>query len=164
MTTKIETERRFIISSADKINVPYADLYITQTYLEDGSRVRSSRLHYGTRTAYTHTSKKPIETGSRLETEHYISKGKYEQLLSEADPEKVQINKIRRVFTIGNQTFELDYFLNPRFGLIILEAELESLSSELVIPEFLHVQEEITSDPTYCNSELAKKHEVFFRY
>ena len=105
MGTKLEIEKKFLI----KFPTSWSDLAelfdgivdvkrISQTYLkpepeEQAARVRMTveGLTGDTNTVYHFNQKKPVETGVHEETEHQISKDKYEKYLKEANPNKCSV-------------------------------------------------------------------------
>ncbi|MBI2048560.1 MAG: AAA family ATPase [Parcubacteria group bacterium] len=157
----LEIERKFLVDSSrfESLPVPSVCLHITQTYLAvkpDGaeSRVRAT-THEGHIT-YTHTTKRFVRMGIRTEEERTISKHEYLSYIRERNLHKYAIEKKRYAFVWENQYFELDVFVEPRGGLVLLEAELTDLQDTLILPDFIPIVREVTDDPTYTNSQLAR--------
>jgi len=65
------------------------------------------------------------------------------------------VEKIRYTVTAHGMEWVVDEFLGANSGLILAEVELESESQEVLLPEW--VGREVTGDPRYYNSFLAKE-------
>ncbi|HZS42695.1 MAG TPA: AAA family ATPase [Candidatus Paceibacterota bacterium] len=155
-------EKKFLIKNFDqnllkKLNVPLHRTEITQTYLlsdlpENSRRVRKR----GTAEEgflYFFTLKKEEPDASRLSHERIIDRREYETLLEFSDFSRRVIRKTRNCFFWRNQFFELDLFSD---GLVILEVELTEEKEEMELPP-LGVLEDVTHNPRYRNSQLARK-------
>ena len=168
-----EIERKFLLRGPAPAELPVFTKAFTieQTYLvpNTGAALRSgdaggaeervrSRTRDGVST-YTHTIKRPLTAGQRIEIERQIRGREYLSLLCRADPERLPIRKTRRCFLWQERYFELDVFEPPHAGLAVLEIELEHLDDEVVLPPFLEVEREVTSDPSYSNASLARRAE-----
>lgn len=156
----IERERKFLVKSLDLSNLSLKRecVDIEQTYLLSSSgtaRVRKRGQH-GSFT-YTHTVKYKLGPGKSIEKEKGISERAYTELLRQADPNKQTIKKQRTCFLWNHQYFELDYFISPKNGLWLLEAELESDGDQVELPPFIEIEREVTNEPAYSNSEIAKQ-------
>lgn len=141
---------------------------ISQAYLkpkgtEPSARIRKTveGLVGDINTVYHYNQKKPVEKGVHKESEHEISKPEYDSLLKEIRPDKFILEKIRFVFNYKDQTFELDIFKGPLKGLAILEIELENKDDEVILPPFLDIIKEVTTDDKYNNFNLSSKNMVF---
>lgn len=171
MTHQLESERKFLVnfpSSWSELAEMLHNLVdvkrISQVYLKaqkgkQAGRIRKTvqGLSGDTEVVYHYNEKKPVETGVHQEKEVEISKEEYQQALKSADPDRVEISKIRFVFKYHNQTFELDVFNGALKGLAILELELEDIDDKIKLPPFLPVKKEITGDQKYSNYNLADK-------
>jgi CYTH domain-containing protein len=137
--------------------VRFEEFDIEQTYLigQDGWEARVRRRGQHGAYTYTHTLKRPIAAGQRVEVQRQITGREYLALLAQADPTRRPIRKRRRVFLWANQYFEWDIFVDPRPGLEILEVEVDSLSSPIELPPFLPVEREVTGDMRYANHRIA---------
>ncbi|MCC6559373.1 MAG: CYTH domain-containing protein [Polyangiaceae bacterium] len=69
--------------------------------------------------------------------------------------ERPLIEKTRHAIKHGAHTWEVDEFHGDNAGLVIAEVELASADEQPEIPEW--VGEEVSSDPRYFNSNLAKR-------
>jgi CYTH domain-containing protein/predicted ATPase len=153
-----EIERKYLVRSIkDPFPISSTEVLIEQTYLttQDGSQARVRRRSADGASVYTHTIKRPLQAGQRVEIEHPISSREYLSLLAQADPSKKTIRKKRRCFLWANQYFELDTFLDPHPGLSILEIELDDPSHSPPLPPCIEIEREVTEDPLYGNEQLA---------
>jgi len=131
---------------------------ISQTYLGlgpsgQGRRVRM--LEKDGRTAYYYTEKKTLSDLTREEAEHLISRDKYLELLTEADPQRSTVSKTRWYIPSGPHTFELDIF--PFWDdRALLEVEVSSEEEQFEIPRWLDIIKEVSGDPRYSNAAIAK--------
>jgi CYTH domain-containing protein/predicted ATPase len=155
-----EIERKFLVRKsprAEEMPVRFAEFDIEQTYLlsEGGQEARVRRRGQGGSYAYTHTIKRPLGPGQRVEIERQVSGRDYIGLLAQADPARRTVRKRRRVFVWANQYFELDTFVEPRPGLELLELEVDDLETPVQMPPFIEVEREVTEDARYANHALA---------
>ncbi len=171
MSTKLEVERKFLVkfpSSWSTLAELFDDLVdvkrISQTYLKPEGKDPSVRVRKtvegltgDTDTVYHFNQKKFVQHGVHEETEHEISKDKYEKYLKTAHPDKVPVEKTRFVFKYNDQIFELDVFKGPLKGLAILEIELKDKDQKVELPPFLSIIEEVTDDKRFNNFSLADK-------
>jgi CYTH domain-containing protein len=154
-------ERKFLVRGCpdlQEMQVPCEQVEIEQTYLAtpDGSEARVRRR--GQRGAYTftHTTKRPVRAGERVEIERPITAREYEAHLAQADPTRQTIRKSRCVFLHANHYFELDRFLSPHPGLLLLEVEVDDLDRPLSLPPFIEIDREVTGEPAFTNHALAR--------
>jgi len=155
-----EIERKYLVRGAkEPFPISSTEVLIEQTYLttQDGSQARVRRRSADGASVYTHTIKRPLQAGQRIEIEHPISSREYLSLLAQADPSRETIHKKRRCFLWANQYFELDTFLGPHEGLSILEIELDDPAQIPTLPSFLDIERDVTEDPLYGNEQLAHK-------
>lgn len=156
----MEIERKYLIRRPAPACL--ADLgertEIVQTYLM-GTEGFSARVRKrGTKAlgyTYTHTRKRTVSPGERVELEREISPEEYEQLLLTADPDRRTVEKERYCFTYAGQLFELDVYPWDD-SLAVLEIELPSLDTPVRLPDFLEVLEDVTEKPGYTNYALSK--------
>ena len=158
MPIPIQIERKFLIK---KPNEEFLTRYnsikldIVQTYLKSDNpsverriRQRGSNGDF----SYFYSEKREITPLRRLEVERNISLKEYLILLTEGVS---TIRKERYCFFSKNQYFELDVYPNWDDN-AILEIELTEENQEIEIPEELTVIEDVTGNPKYLNSNLAK--------
>lgn len=154
----VEVERKYLVRKAPEVlPLPHEELEIDQTYLQtaDGSEARVRRRGQKGAYAYTHTVKKPLMSGQRVELERPITGREYAELLTLRDPQRRTVCKRRSCFLWKGFYFELDRFVEPRPGLELLEIELDDESSVVPLPPWLDIDREVTDDKTYSNFAIA---------
>ncbi len=155
-----EMEKKFLISpiQPDQIPVPSQTVQIMQLYLasnENPGRIRTrSQECFGS--TYFHT-KKHGKPGNFIEHERQISAEEFRVLMQRLDPSRQAITKARTCFVWNEQYYELDAFDWPHQGLYMLEAEKHYLRQKIYIPPFIDALEDVSTNPAYLNSNLAKK-------
>jgi adenylate cyclase len=100
------------------------------------------------------TIKGPTQGFTRSEFEYAIPRADAEALLDSLC-ERPQIEKLRWRIPAGAHTWEVDEFLGDNAGLTVAEIELRAEGEPFARPEWLG--EEVTADPRYRNSELARR-------
>ena len=158
-TLPYEIERKFLIRRPDERELARLGegTRITQTYLrcEDGVTERVRMRGREGAWVYTHTVKRRITDIRRVELEREISREEYLRLLERADPERRPIEKTRYCIPYAGQLLEIDLF--PFWDdRAYLEIELKDESQSLSLPPELEIIREVTDDPRYTNSALAK--------
>lgn len=155
----IEEERKYIVEVTGELP-ECIDSEICQTYLvaDPGTEVRlrrstSSDCHV----VNIHTSRRKFSDTEVLVTERQVSNALYESLLQQKDPYRQTISKRRRSFIYQGQFFELDSYVSPRSGLVILETKGIASHNDVKFPPFIKVVEDITGDTRYYNHNLALK-------
>jgi CYTH domain-containing protein len=152
-------ERKYLVRgvAAGGLPVPCEYIDIEQTYLAtpDDSEARVRRRGQRGAFTFTHTIKRPVSFGERIEIERPITAREYEAHLSGADPTRRTIRKSRCVFLYGNHYFELDRFLEPCPGLQLLEVEVDDLARPVPLPPFIEVEREVTGEAAFSNHMLA---------
>lgn len=153
----VETERRWLVRSAE-FDIPVETMFIEQIYLKssDNRTERIRKRGYENAWVYTRTVKDKKVNGSGREIETRIEELEYEVLKRQADPSRRPIFKKRNYFLWQNQYFELDEFVDPFTGTLILEIELDDPKQEVIIPPFIKIDREITDDSSYSNRAIAK--------
>lgn len=157
----IEIERKYLIEYPDLKMLEEDPLCrrveIEQTYLkapkgeEYKVRKRGSDGHYTyyeiVNTVVNGLKQPRIER--RLDTEHYI------ELLEEADPDYHPLCKSRYYLTYERQYFEIDIY--PFWDhQAILKIELSDENQEVHFPPQLEIIREVTGEPEFRNSYLAR--------
>ena len=156
-----EIERKFLIEYPD---INYLDslpncqgVEIVQTYLKapNGEKTRIRKRGSNGNYVYFQTTKHKVSDIKRIEIEKRLTKNEYLELLLDPETTKHQIKKTRYCLVYENQYFELDIypFWNDK---AILEIELRNENQEVIMPENLTIIKEVTDDPEYSNSYLAK--------
>ena len=154
----ITEERKYIVrvTSNDIPNVIESDIFQTYLVADPDYEVRLRRRRWkGGKTVNVHTTKKRVGTNREIETERQVSNALYESLLAQADPYRHPIHKQRRSFIWKGQYFELDTYHDQLKGLIILETKGITDAEDVNFPPFIQVVEDITSNKSYYNYNLA---------
>lgn len=122
---------------------------------EGQRRVRARSDSAGT--SYFYTVKKDIRPGERFEIERMITRDEYEEFLKIKDPNLRTIRKKRLCFFHQNQFVEVDLFedLEGHRNLAFMEIEQSHLQRELILPPFVKVLRNVTSDSRYSNRAIA---------
>ena len=131
---------------------------ITQTYLvaEPGCEVRVRRRQWsGGKVVNVHRSKKAISDTEEIETSRQVDNNFYEKMLLQADPYRQTIRKRRQSFIWKGQHFEIDTFLEPVSGLVILQSKGVAEQESVKFPPFIKVLEDVTGNIQYCNYNIA---------
>jgi CYTH domain-containing protein len=134
-------------------------VYLTGEAPEVTSRIRYQYSYAGRRLLYG--VKRKIEPFGNFEAEEDIDLERLLTLLHRVDPTRDMITKHRHTFSWGEQKFELDVFKAPQRieGLCLLEIEVESHDTDVVIPDFLEpfIEREVTHDKAFSNSAMSQK-------
>ena len=157
----MEVERKFLIEYPDVSwleSLPNCrKVDIIQTYLlsREGEELRVRQRGENGSYVYFKTYKRPVDEVKRIEVEERLTQEEYLALLMEADPARRPIRKTRYCLTADNQYFEVDVypFWSDR---AIVEIELSDENQAIRFPEELKVIREVTGDPAYKNSALAR--------
>lgn len=158
---KYEIERKFLIEYPDEAalrtrSARVAD--IVQTYLERTEKDVSRRVRQSTENGavtYTKNEKRRISSMKREESESEITRPEYDELLMTADPTRHPIIKTRYCVPIGPLTAEIDVFRGiTEFA--VCEVELPDENAAFTLPDFVSVIREVTGDPRFTNSAMAK--------
>ena len=145
----LEIERKFLIEYPDlswlRQQPGSRRAEIVQTYLlSDGNSTRRVRSWTEAgRTSYIRTCKRAVSDRTRVEVEDELSEADYLALLKEADPTRHPVEKTRWCIPCGDQA--------------VLEVELQSEEEEFLLPPEIRVIREVTGDPRYLNSSLARE-------
>ncbi len=153
-------ERKFLVRRSPaphEMPVRFEEIDVEQTYLltPDGSEARVQRRGQHGVFTFTHTLKRPVSAGERIEVHRPISPREHDAHLAHADPARRMIRKTRRVFLYANHYFELDRFLEPCAGLELLELEVDDLAHPVALPPFVEVEREVTGESAYSNHVLS---------
>jgi CYTH domain-containing protein/thymidylate kinase len=158
----VEIERKYLIEYPDLAALD-ADpmcrkVEIVQTYLKapEGEEYRVRRRGENGHYTYYETVKstgggiKRLQLERRLDEEHYLD------LLDEADPECMPVEKTRYYLTYEKQYFEIDVypFWKDR---AIVEIELSSEDQEVIFPPQLKMIREVTGEKEFKNASLARR-------
>lgn len=155
-----EIERKYLIEYPDCNMLLSKDgcrrLDITQTYLssvgETEHRIRLVRE--GDEVRYYKTEKTPVNSLKRREEETLIDCVEYDAILKAEKHPRV-LSKTRYSIPFDGHIIEIDIypFWNDR---AIAEMELSSERETVALPPFIKVVKEVTGEPQYKNSSLAR--------
>jgi adenylate cyclase len=154
----IEIERKYTVN--EKVH----ELLLTLTKAEEICQgylnsipERTVRVRIKGQKAYL-TIKGKNEGITRAEFEYEIPMPDARTLLDMCEP--IRIEKTRYSFVQDNLTWELDVFKGAHKGLIIAELELEDENIKINLPDW--IEKEVSDDPRYYNSNLAKSTDLKF--
>ena len=156
-----EIERKFLIEYPDTAmleKLPNCKkVEVIQTYLrsDPGEEIRIRQRGCGGHYIYFETKKITVSGLKRIEIEKRLTKDEYLERLMDADPERHSIRKDRYCLADGNQYFEIDVYPFWK-DKAIAEIELLEPEEEIRFPKILKLIREVTEDPEYKNSSLAK--------
>lgn len=144
-----EIERKFLVKR-DKLIFKDNGVFMSQAYLTEDP-ARTVRIRIAGEKAFL-TIKGPSNGISRKEFEYSVpvSEAKEIMQLSIFPP----VEKTRYKITHREILWELDIFHGKNEGLILAEVELQSEDQEIALPEW--IDKEVSGDPRYFNSYLAK--------
>jgi len=158
----LEIERKFLVEMPDLSMFPhFARIEIIQDYLTErqegvGRRIRARGQ--SSSWVFTETAKQKLSGLARSEIERTISEEDYRYLRTyERDPKRATIRKQRNCFVWEHQYFELDVFQQPALPHALLEIELTHEGQTVVLPPFLKIIREVSNDPKWQNSAIAKR-------
>lgn len=161
----IERERKFLVSKFKlPPNLVVQKVDIEQVYLKstkDGVEERVRRRGQDGSFVYYQTRKLPTaEKDTRLETEKQITGYEYLNAIKHDSDSKCQkIVKKRYCFLWQDIYYELDVIESPKkhSSLTLLEIESTDQNKDLLIPNFIKIEREVTGDLEYSNFGLALK-------
>ena len=145
-----EIERKFLVKGEAWRGLVPGVLY-RQGYL-CGAKERTVRVRVAGEKAFL-TIKGLTVGATRTEYEYEIPVNDAQTMLDDL-AEKPLIEKIRYKIPYEGLTWEVDEFLGDNAGLIVAEVELTGEEQTFVKPAW--VGEEVTADPRYFNSNLAR--------
>ncbi len=157
----LEIERKFLIRMPDRAVLERESerfIDMEQIYLlsEDGSSRRIRRSKCGGEETLSFTEKVFVTHVTRVEREREICPEEWNALLRQADPSRRPIVKRRWCVPYAGHTLEIDVF--PFWDdRAFCEAELASETEPLELPGWIRVVREVTEDPRYTNSALARE-------
>ena len=156
----LEIERKFLIRMPEREDLERCSerfIDIEQIYLlgtEGGGSRRIRRSLCGGEEKRYFTEKVSVTHVTRVEREREISPGEWDELMTQADPERRPIVKRRWCVPYAGHTLEIDVF--PFWtDRAFCEAELASEAETLELPPWIRVIREVTEDSRYNNSSLA---------
>lgn len=156
-----EIRRRFLIDYPDTAALEALpgchreDL--EQVYLrsEEDEEIRIRRSTSEDGEVFYLTRRRLHDGQRRLEAEGRLSEREYMQFMTNADPERRPIRKVRYRLIWNSQHYEIDLY--PFWtNQAVLEVSLRSEDERVRIPSFLRVQKEVTGNAYYEVSSLAR--------
>ncbi len=158
----LEIERKYLISKVDEeflLTQGATLVEIEQSYLLPSADFPVRRIRKrveGGVTQFVYTEKRPaFGRFSREEVEYEISENRYLELQKERDLSLNTISKKRYVLNTESHVLEIDVF--PFFAEFdVLEIELTSEDDAIILPSFIDVIEDVTTNYAYTNYALAK--------
>lgn len=158
--TQVKRQEKYLISlresDIDKVIDISRVQQIKQTYLlsDDKTEKRLRQVIFDNDVSYYYSVFKLLEDGSKIiVSEKKISEEEYNNLLEFKDENLKDIKKIRYYFTDDLEYFNLDIFDdNSEYGLLEINTQ-----SEVRIPKYLKVIENVTNNQDYSNRFLARE-------
>lgn len=147
----LEIERKFLVRSDDWRTAADAGTRYHQGYLCADKTV-SVRVRLAGERAFL-TIKGAGPGISRTEFEYPIPAGDAAEILDDLCPAG-SVEKTRHLLPHGAHTWEIDVFSGRHAGLVVAEIELSSEDEPFDRPPWLG--KEVTGNPRYLNSTLAK--------
>ena len=159
----IEIERKYLLTRMPRLLPGARTTRITQGYMPGSTlveRLRAERPEEGNGKAPPHGRThfyRTVKSGSgiaRTELEEETTREIFDTMWPLTEGKRV--NKLRHRVAAGELTWEIDEF--PELGLVLAEIELPSIATPVSIPPWLapYVAREVTGDPAYLNSTLAR--------
>ncbi|KAJ3365580.1 hypothetical protein GGF32_008713 [Allomyces javanicus] len=173
-------KHKFLVCNFDAeaaFPVPFRDFNVEHRYLvnlnDDGVQVRMRKRFDESGTCnYTLTTRQAPLAGQRVEERRALIAREYEALKHQTDPSRHSIEKVRRCFLWENHYYQLDMFLSPCPGLVLMEAYLAVPEREVgvdkvdglaaasvknMLPPFIEIEREVTDEAEFSMFNLAKK-------
>lgn len=149
----LEIERKFLVRPGyDIAALATESTFIGQKYLSDNPDATVRVRIAGNRAMLTVKSR---NCGAvRCEWEYEIPVEDAEAMMDIAG--LPGIVKTRYYVPFEGHTWEVDVFHGPLEGLVLAEVELADENENVILPAF--VDREVTGDPAYYNSVLARSH------
>lgn len=105
---------------------------------------------------YTYSAKQIFSDNSSAIIERQLSASEYGTLLSQSsNPNREVVFKKVKCFVWNNHYFELNYFIHPQPGLVILKTDAETADQQIPLPPFVEVVEEVTDNLDFSTFTLA---------
>jgi len=143
-----EIERKFLVRGDDWRGLAKGVVY-RQGYLSVVAE-RTVRVRVADGQGFL-TIKGIMRGAIRSEYEYPIPVGDADEILANLC-EKPLVEKIRYKVRVTDLTWEIDEFLGENKGLVVAEVELDSEDQKIEKPGW--VDQEVTGDPKYSNSNL----------
>ncbi len=153
----LQKQRKFLVDDIDfdkMRNQKLVKLEIEQFFIDEDEKQNTMirKTSKNDESTYSYTIKKDTKLPhTRITTSQIIDEQTYQNWCSRTDCEPIK--KIRYCFADNGQYYRLDVFEKPE-QLIILETDLTTMNEELILPDFLKIDCEITDDISYRNINL----------
>uniref|UniRef100_A0A7S3EIU0 NadR/Ttd14 AAA domain-containing protein n=1 Tax=Rhodosorus marinus TaxID=101924 RepID=A0A7S3EIU0_9RHOD len=105
--------------------------------------------------SYVHRQRRTGSSGKVLEIKRGINEKEYLTLLQHADPHRKTLRMKRRCFLYSDQYYVLDEIKNMFPPLSLLRTQTESIGTELDLPPFVEVEEDVTNREDYSVMNLS---------
>ncbi|XP_077533718.1 TRPL translocation defect 14 isoform X2 [Haemaphysalis longicornis] len=135
--------------------------YLVTTHPKAQSRLRKRGQHNCW--SYMHTMRKSDINSQTVELKRQITHRDYINMLAQRDDSHYTVYKVRRCFLWNHMYFQMDIYKKPCHsrceGLILLETYTAHSPDELqeLLPPFLDIRKDVTSDPNYSMFCLSYK-------
>ena len=159
-TVNLEIERKYIIKMPNldllRSQPEHTESDILQIYLthEAGETHRIRRRQYGDKILCTETRKIRLDNLAATEIESQISESAFDALAKSPLEGTTPIEKTRHTFLYEGRTFEIDIY-PPWQKTAVMEVELPSRETEVVMPDFIEIIAEVTADRKYKNFAMS---------
>lgn len=148
-------------SNLEELDSNAKKVYIEQTYLQSDSMTekRLRVINDNNNKIYRYSTYRTTKDNKKIKiSDEKISEDIYNKLLEFKDNKKNTINKVRYYFSYRDNYYTLD--IMDGYG--ILESNIDD-QSNLSLPPFLDIIEDVTNDPNYMNINLANKNTKEYR-
>ncbi|MFO1430458.1 MAG: CYTH domain-containing protein [Candidatus Competibacteraceae bacterium] len=146
-----EIEHKFLVRDDSWRKEVYRSMSLRQGYLVS-DRVRSVRVRIADGQAHLNIKSGTLGV-SRSEYEYEIPPADAQELLDHLCS-KPLLEKTRHLVRYGDHVWEIDVFEGDNAGLVVAEIELAGVGESFARPPWLG--EEVSHDPRYYNSQLAR--------
>jgi CYTH domain-containing protein len=161
-TVNLEIERKYIIKMPPfdllRCQPEHTESSILQIYLthEAGETHRIRRRKYADKIVCTETRKIRLDTLAATEIESQISESAFDILAKSPLEGTTPIEKTRHTFLYEGRTFEIDIYPVWK-NTAVMEVELPSRETEVVMPDFIEIISDVTADRQYKNFAMSMK-------
>jgi len=132
--------------------------YILRPDQDQSHQLRLRRRGLNGVYTYSYTLRYPDLHGQRVELKRLINRREYSDLLLQRDPKTQAVSKVRYSFLYNDTYWELDEFISPHKGLVLLELYAErEREVEKIMPPFLSIEGEVTGQFEFSMYNLAQK-------
>lgn len=146
-----EIERKFLVKDRSYVDMAESSERLSQSYLSERPEA-TVRIRRGESGAWL--TVKGLNHGAERDEWEWAVPVDDVVGMAERLTGGWAIDKTRYRVAYGGRIWEIDEFHGRHAGLILAEVELPSADTPIELPPF--VGEEVTGDPRYYNSELAK--------